>query len=40
MADLLIGALTLASLAGAGLAALLALPHHVRLAAAKRVDPQ
>jgi hypothetical protein len=32
MADLLIGALTLASLAGAGLAALLALPHHVRLA--------
>jgi hypothetical protein len=39
MADLLIGALTLASLAGAALPRS-SLPHHLRLAAAKRGDPQ
>jgi len=31
MGDLLLAAITVASLAGAGLAAMLALPHHLQL---------
>lgn len=40
MGDILIGAITLASLAGAAMAAALAVPHHLTLRAHRRTRPQ
>lgn len=40
MADVLIGAITLASLAGATMAAALAMPHHLTLRAHRRTGAQ
>lgn len=40
MGDFLIGAITLASLAGAAMAAALAVPHHLTLRAHRRTGAQ